>query len=280
MKIRIQPALYFYFATMMALTSWQTGAGAAAALFVHELGHIAACRLSGDMIDRIDLTPFGGMMTYAEGRTQNKGIRGICEAAAGPAANYLFLLLLGSMPELFERELLIALISSNAAMLCINLLPVLPLDGGRVLFCLGYYVFQTSRLISVLSWLGVAAGGGLIILSVYGIVKLGCLNCSVLIVGCYLIWCSRKSREQMLTDNLYTVLQEREENCRKIRRIKAYWIHGEIPLIRLVPLLGESYVCEFIYSNGEAECRLPESVLRRQILETPLLSVRAAFAQH
>lgn len=37
---------------------------------------------------------------------------------------------------------------SHAAMLTINLLPALPLDGGRMVFSLGYYVFGVSGLIA------------------------------------------------------------------------------------------------------------------------------------
>ena len=277
MQICIHPLLYLYFFTMAILTSWETTAGAAAALIVHELGHWMACCLTGDSIDSLELTPFGGIMTYAQGKAPSKGIRGIVIAAAGPAANYLILLIVSTFSEVLEYDLQKAIVSSNAAMLCINLLPVLPLDGGRILFCLGYYVFPVVRLIAILSGMGIAAGIGFLLLSVYGAIELGYLNCSVTIVGFYLAYCSWKCRTQMMTENLYAILQERMDDVQPLRRIRRYRVSENTRLINLVSLLGNSFECEFVYADNRIERRISEDMLCKKLLEAPMQSIGEAF---
>lgn len=279
MKIRIHPLCYLYFASMAVLTSWQTTVGAVTALLVHELGHIAACRLSGDLIERIELTPVGGMMTYAQGKAPSKGIKGIGVAAAGPAANYLFLMLLGVFPDLFPFNMRKAIVASNAAMFCLNLAPVLPLDGGRILFCLGYYLFPVARLILLLSGMGIAAGIGFVLFAVYGAIHFGCLNCSMIIVGIYLSYCAWTCKAQMSIENLYAIIQERTDDKRQLQPIKLYRVSGETKLIRLAPLLAGGYLCEFIYTDKETAYRITEKMLCSQLLEQPYLSVEEAFLQ-
>ena len=278
MRIRVHPLCYLYFVSMAILTSWQTAVGAIAALFVHEFGHIAACCLTGDSIAQIELTPVGGMMTYAHGKVPSKGVKGSCVAVAGPVANYLFLMFLGTFPDLFESTLRKAIIVSNAAMFCLNLAPVLPLDGGRILFCLGYYVFPVIRLILFLSRMGIAAGIVFVLFAVYGAIQYGCLNCSILIVGLYLAYCAWICRSQMTIENLYAIIQEKMDDTRQLRPIKLYQVTEEIRLTRLVPLLAGSYLCEFICTMKETEYRITEKELCKKLLEQPFLSVGEAFS--
>ena len=251
--------------------------GAVMALLVHEWGHWLASRLMGERIDALKLTPFGGVMIYQEGKSPSKGIRGICIACAGPAANYLFLMIAGRMTQMFNQELLRSIVLSNAAMLFVNMLPALPLDGGRALFSLGYYVFPFFRLISWLSWIGVAAGACFLILSIYGLISLGKLNCSLVIVGTYLIYSAWKSRAQMMIENLYTVIQEKEDTAGGIRPRRVYEVATDVQLIRLVPYLGGEHVCEFVFSDGDREYRMTQKLLQKHLLERPMAEIGDIF---
>jgi len=277
MRIRIHPSVYVYLLSMVVLSSWKACAGAVSALLVHELGHLAVSCLAGDGIDSLELTPFGGVMRYADGRIPSKGIKGICIAAAGPAANYLFLMLLGSVSAELDYEWIRSAASSNAAMICINLLPALPLDGGRIIFCLGYYIFSVSGLITVLSWMGIAAGCGFLLLALYGAVTMGILNLSVVVVGGYLACCACKSRSQIMMENLYAVVEETNRKKDSIIPLKVYAVPGNTSLIRLVPFLSGSCACEFVFSLGAREHRISEEMLRRLILEKPLAFLEDVF---
>lgn len=239
-KIRITPAFALYLASIAALRSWQSCVGAAAALIAHEVGHLLAARAMGERFDRVELTPFGGVMTYAGGTIPAKGWRGAMLAAAGPAANYMMLAMLGQprMAAMLGGELTRSMISCNAAMLLVNLLPALPLDGGRIAMCAGQAVLGTGAMIRMLTALGTAAGMGMIALGVIGGMRYGIVNVSLLIVGGYLAACAVKSRQTLAAENLYALASERGGRTRGMQRMMLYRAQADMPLYTLAGVLA------------------------------------------
>ncbi|MFB4162907.1 M50 family metallopeptidase [Alteribacillus sp. JSM 102045] len=105
-------------------------------VFLHELGHAAAALHYKWRIKKIELLPFGGVMETAE-----HGNRPIHEeaivAAAGPLVHLpliglSFLLLQTPFWHLSDHALFL---HYNLTLFFFNLLPVWPLDGGKLLFC-------------------------------------------------------------------------------------------------------------------------------------------------
>lgn len=274
MRIVIHPVTYIYLLTMAWLASWKICLGAMCVLIIHEAGHCLACAIAGERIERIEITPFGGIITYASGKSPSKGIRGIYTAAAGPAANGIFLYLSTCEPimSVFDHELLSTIHASNLAMLCINLLPALPLDGGRVAFCLGYYVFPVMRLITLLSRLGILCGAMLLVIVLYGCLILGTLNCSLLIIGVYLIISAVRSRSQMLIENLYAVLQEKsEQSAHEVKKTVFYQIPPQINLLSLAAYLKQDRSCVFIcHIKEKGVYCLTENQLSELLLDDPM----------
>jgi len=280
MRIRIHPTLYAYLMMMVLLASWETCVGAIVALFVHELGHCLTSILMKERFERLELTPFGGVMIYESGKSPIKGIRGVVIALAGPAANYLLLASTGLQTPFFDTDLVRAVAASNAAMLMINLLPALPLDGGRVIFCIGYYYLPVSSLIRVLSLAGILVGVGLIVLSIYGLKVLGILNCSVVIVGSYLIYSAWACRRHMMIENLYAVIQESDLQMKRIQKQIAYRVPMDTSLIQLLPYFSSQTACEFVVSINGYEYRISENGLYSYLLEQPLMAIGNIFIQN
>lgn len=121
-------------------------------VLLHEFAHVFAARWTGGFADEIHLTPMGGIALVRPGR----GAFGLgITAAAGPLVNLVICAcvfpgwyapdtLWGSlnpfvMPiqqidsDQLGRHLALLLFTANWMPLLVNLLPVMPLDGGQIL---------------------------------------------------------------------------------------------------------------------------------------------------
>lgn len=93
---------------------------------IHELGHVAAAAVLGGSVKEISFTAIGAelRLDYREPLTYGQDS---LVALAGPAVNLLF----GAMALAMSWQLAAVL---TLAVGVFNLLPVLPLDGGRVIY--------------------------------------------------------------------------------------------------------------------------------------------------
>lgn len=100
-------------------------AGIFGSVALHELGHSVVARAKGGYIHEIVLYPFGGAAKISN--IPKRPIDEILVALAGPAVSLLLALV-------FQRvDLLRFLGYLNAMLFFFNILPVFPMDGGRVL---------------------------------------------------------------------------------------------------------------------------------------------------
>jgi Zn-dependent protease len=105
-----------------------------ASILAHELGHAVVARRLRVPIAGIDLHMFGGVAKMqAPPRSPNDEI---AISIAGPIVSLalagFFLLLRGAAPVFASSTVVLWLASANLALGVFNLLPALPLDGGRV----------------------------------------------------------------------------------------------------------------------------------------------------
>jgi Zn-dependent protease len=111
-------------------------------IVLHELGHSLTARRYGIGVSRILLLPIGGMAEFDSIPRQPR--REFLISLAGPAVNFfIVLMLLPFLPwpenwgadsvEFSVRGLADLLLRINLIMGAFNLLPVFPMDGGRIL---------------------------------------------------------------------------------------------------------------------------------------------------
>ena len=144
--IRVQPSAYLMAVVLVLLLplDWLLAAILAAAF--HEMGHLAAIYMAGVRVDSVSIG-FPG----AQIRTGPLGNRAefFC-AAAGPAAS----LLLFSLCRFFPKLAVCALVQGM-----FNLIPVHPMDGGRMLRCFLQWLCprQADRICRIVEGLIVSA---------------------------------------------------------------------------------------------------------------------------
>lgn len=159
-KISVSPgfllliAMLFYLDEGIGILPW----GILAAL-LHELGHILAARISGGRVDAITFNITGAelRLSYAGGLSYG---RENMIALAGPAAN-----LLAGVPALCFGGYLFAITSFGLGLF--NLVPILPLDGGRVLSNL---ISERIGILASEKALSVSAGISIGILVGFGVI--------------------------------------------------------------------------------------------------------------
>ena len=120
-------------------------------VFLHEWGHVLAARLTGGSASEIHLSPLGGLATVQPGRDT---FSQIFTAAAGPFMNLLVCvavfpgisgstsiwdilnplkLPIGQLSEDdLSRDLMLLGFAVNWLLLVVNMLPIVPLDGGQI----------------------------------------------------------------------------------------------------------------------------------------------------
>ncbi len=125
LELTVSPGFLLLAAALYFIGGLGALAAFLAAALAHELGHLAAMFITGAGIRRLRLTACGPVIEYGGDLTRQQEI-GI--VAAGPLAGILFacLCFLTDIPYLCY----VGAIALLAAMF--NLLPVLPMDGGRL----------------------------------------------------------------------------------------------------------------------------------------------------
>ncbi|MFM1652362.1 M50 family metallopeptidase [Brevibacillus sp. B_LB10_24] len=121
-------------------------------VIIHELGHIAAARELGWRVAQIQLLPFGGVATMEEDLAADP-LEEIVIALAGPFMNVamIFCSLLFWWLGIWSEAWTVFFINSNLMIAGFNLLPIWPLDGGRILQALLCYrlPYRKAGLLSI-----------------------------------------------------------------------------------------------------------------------------------
>lgn len=110
---------------------WAFAAGFVLLIFVHELGHAVALRALGILAGAPVFIPFVGAFVAMHGRPRDAGVEARV-ALAGPVLGSLAAWLVLGAGLAWHRPLLVALGHTAVLLNLFNLVPVPPLDGGRV----------------------------------------------------------------------------------------------------------------------------------------------------
>jgi stage IV sporulation protein FB len=130
------------------------------AVIVHEFGHALMIFALGGSVRgmRLDLT---GLRMDFRGDTGTAGELAI--AAAGPAMGLLYAAAASALGVRLNSEFLICSAGISAVLTAFNLLPALPLDGGRIVGVLAELFFGWDRAGKVLELTGLFTGVGLLL---------------------------------------------------------------------------------------------------------------------
>ncbi len=124
------------------------------AALLHELAHYAVLRLFGVRTARFTVTGLGATLCVPELHRLSYGAE-LLSAAAGPLMNLLLWVVL----SLTGRDELTLFAGAQMVLGILNLLPVRPMDGGRIL-----WLAVSSALFLLCLWLVLTTGNGVFLL--------------------------------------------------------------------------------------------------------------------
>jgi stage IV sporulation protein FB len=196
----------------------------AGSLIFHELGHILSASLMGVEITRVDVWPFGASARL-ERSWQLEPSADSVVAFAGPFNSGILASVASAVQRAMAQSgassaaypLLDLLIKVNLGLFLMNMIPCLPLDGGRIArsrLALKVGYVEASR--KMARW-GLAAGAAMAIIGLAGLAA-GYDWHALAVVGPLVVWGAIEERESAGRQNVMDILT-RTERLRQRRAI-------------------------------------------------------------
>ncbi|ACL70165.1 peptidase M50 [Halothermothrix orenii H 168] len=179
-------------------------------VITHEFIHLLVAYRLGYRPGKIELFPFGGMAEYSGLLEMNPGDE-IKVAGAGPLYNLAMAGIFYLIYMLTPHNLYLLIVKYNLVLSFFNLIPALPLDGGRVFRALMVYNsgFKRGTLIAVklakiLAISGAVMGGVCVLLNKS--------NLWVLLISFFVYGASLKEENQIVYRLVRYLTRRRQEN--------------------------------------------------------------------
>ena len=276
--------LYWLYAVM-------TGHGrmmfvASVSVLIHECAHAIVAAGLHHPPDTLEITPLGAMLRLDE------EVRILCQKQllillAGPCAT---LMLCGIAYHLTSSGLLSPMLgklvfTSNLSILLINLLPVMPLDAGRILAMLIYRILPSRIATICLRLIGVVFGVVLIGVNILTSCRFGGWNLSLAFAGCCIMYCSNVSTTSIALSELRMfmdrkIMLERKGflSCNRICALDRTSVRTLLQ--HLHPAQLTEFICIEAGTMREVG-RISEYDLIQHYLSDPTLTLKAAlFLSH
>jgi len=231
---------------------------------IHELSHILCAKLLGVKISHVTIFPFG-VAAVLSGEYIRNSAKEFAIAFCGPFINLVLFWILHFLSQVSNSTVINYCADVNLAMCAVNLVPTLPLDGGRMLKSIltsKYGIIRAYNLTLSLSRILV------VILSLFAIVLfiISGFNFSLVLITVFLF--QNLSREQRSVSHI--ALKEILENNTKIREreafpVKNFCVNADTRISVILRLLSYDYFCIFHILDSNSE-------IIKCITETELLT--------
>ncbi len=239
-EIRLHPLLIVVVAGACVLGRLDELMQAFIALSLHEACHAITARAFGCRIQSIDLMPFGGVA-----RIERRGMTLQAEwsiAVAGPVSSFIIagLVALFCNASAYTAARLEPFLRFNLTLGIINLLPALPLDGGRVTKCLLQERAGLSLAVRITAWTGVAVGI-LMLLGFAAAVLYRVYNLTLPVMGAFLLLAAVRELRALPEQRLYALGKRGEELMRgESVRVQMFAAHASMCANEALSLLREN----------------------------------------
>ena len=183
-KIKINPTTYLVWLVLILSGRSTLLLCSLVCAVLHECSHVAAYLTYGAYVTQIEVLPFG--FSANVGKTDKLTCAGECFCAfCGPVMNLFLSAVFLLMSEAYFGDCEY-FIFCNLSLFIINMLPVIPPDGGRMLYFLLLKYKGVSLAVKVSKIISVLVTVIVLLIGVFILIESG-YNAFVLVIGCYLL---------------------------------------------------------------------------------------------
>lgn len=271
-KIKINPLLLVLSIIWLISGYWSTAVVIYLLLVLHELGHILAAASFRVRIYELELLPFGSSAKM-ENIFEGHPVKETIIAAAGPVVSLIFAVSAFTLhhyfPNFIPDELLLAE-KYGYLIACFNLLPVLPLDGGRILRAILSRRCDFGRATRITAVLGMVAGGALV---GYGVYTVFIMRPDILLpmLGLFLFFSAFDEFKQGRYELAKALLNRQKTQFRsESLYVKEVAIRDDMKLSSVLRLLREDdkyYVFKVLNKDMQVKGSFDEHTLQAEIVK-------------
>jgi|LGOV01.1.fsa_nt_gb stage IV sporulation protein FB len=216
------------------------------AIILHEFGHAIVAKKLGYKLNKISLMPYGAELSGK--RTMFLTRHEVLIALAGPLVNLFLIILTICMWWLFPiyYSYTEAFVIANLASLLFNLLPVFPLDGGRVLLGVLSSKIERKRALRYIKIIGIVISS--IFLLFFIVSSFRVINFSFFIVSFFLMVGSLENTKNISYNSIITFAKV-ESLAKKPKPIKEIAISENATLLTAFKNLDYNCFNKFVILN-------------------------------
>jgi stage IV sporulation protein FB len=191
-------------------------------VMIHELGHAVAAKSYGWKVTEIRLFPFGGVMEVDE-QGHVTSTQEIIVAICGPLQNVLMIgaaFALRSL-DLWEPAWADYFIQANMWVALFNLIPVLPLDGGRIVQALLHRFYSYYRTVIVGAWASMLISVMMALFAIFQNNTMG-IHMNVMIVAIFLLFSNWYSYKHVNYVFIRFLIGREQHHSARVRKQGSY----------------------------------------------------------
>lgn len=214
MRIRIDLKIFIFLFLFILTRQIEIYASMMIFAIIHELGHMLSGILLGLKIEKMELMPYGvsvsfGLTTKDYNNKIKNGnlleLKKTVVAIAGPLTNLLIAIITYYLN--IAEELKALIVYSNILLLLFNLLPIYPLDGGRILKSILHILFGKKSSEKYINYISFILLLFLTFVSSIAIIYLKNIAIFLIIIFLWLIYI-REDKIYKRKENIYKLLEK------------------------------------------------------------------------
>ena len=242
---------------------------------VHELGHSFVSANLGYRLNKITLMPFGAVVVGdIEGLKFSDQTK---IALAGPMINVavamFFVAFWWIYPNCYAYTDVV--VYSNLSMALVNLLPIYPLDGGRIVFCFLAERVGYNKAFSISKYIGGVFSGALIVAFFVGLINKS-VNFSLLFFALFVCFGTFSRERENKYIKIFSSLSG--QNLKRGMPLITHAVDKDISIKRLVAILDVRAINQVVvYENGKRITSLSQERIEEIIKNGKIYSKLSEF---